>query len=221
MIILSHPLNSDTPVYGGGQSPTITPGCQIVKGDSCNTLDIVMTNHIGTHVDLPYHFSSNGSTLTDYDPSFWFSENVACVFWNPLKAPELGFLIQPDNLEPLIGDIDASCEVVLLKTGFGANRGSEIYWKNPPGIDPDLPDFLRHRFPNLRFFGMDLISVTSFAAREIGRKAHQAFLDHPAPILPIEDMNLACMPKTLSNLLVGPLYLENGDGAPCTVFANI
>jgi arylformamidase len=224
MIILSHPISSDTPVYGGGPSPVITPGSRMAKGDSCNTLYIAMTSHTGTHIDLPAHFALNGRTLTDYDAGFWFSGKVGCVFWHPDRPPEPGTMIRPQDLEQLLeekDDLETGCKAVLLKTGFGANRGTELYWKNPPGIDPGLPGFLRHRFPSLRFFGMDLISVSSFASREVGRKTHRALLDHPAPILPIEDMDLTCLPKKVSNLLVAPLYLENGDGAPCTVFADI
>ena len=209
-------------MYGGGQPPVISFDKRIARGDSCNTLDIVMTNHTGTHIDMPAHFVEDGRTLTDYQPEFWFSNKVACIFGDLNQPPALEILIGPEQFNFLIIDeIDDCCEVILFKTGFGTLRGTEIYWKNPPGIDPDLPDYLRQVFPNLRFFGMDLISVSSFVAREKGRQTHKAFLDHRSPILPIEDMNLTDLPKTLSNILVAPLYLDNADGAPCTVFGNV
>ena len=219
---LTYPLCNDTPVYGGGESPAIKPGKRILADDSCNTLEISLTNHTGTHIDLPAHFDATGKTLTDYPAGFWYTEKIECLFMDMNKTYLPGELIDRVVFEQLIRDnINCDTEVILLKTGFCEKRDSEIYWKEPPGIDPQLPDFLRETFPRLKFFGMDLISVSSFANREAGRQAHKAFLKHSRPILPIEDMNLCSLPETLSNMLIAPLYIKDADGAPCTVFANI
>jgi arylformamidase len=222
MINLTYPFCNDTPVYGGGVSPAIRSGKRILKGDSCNTLEISLTNHTGTHIDLPAHFDTVGKTLTDYPPGFWYAEKIECLFMDMNKPFLPGELIDSVKIEQLImANINYNAEVILLKTGFCEKRESEIYWKEPPGIDPNLPGFLREKFPMLRFFGMDLISVSSFANREAGRQAHKAFLKHSHPILPIEDMNLCRLPETLSNILIAPLYIQDADGAPCTIFANI
>ena len=235
MMNLSYPLCNATPVYGGGNSPAIKPGKSISAGDSCNTFEISLTNHTGTHIDLPAHFDITGKTLTDYPPGFWFSQKIHCFFMDKMNrngvadmagintAFSPGELINSTKIKPLIRDAinNDDIEVILLKTGFCERRDSEVHWKEPPGIDPKLPDFLRERFPRLRFFGMDLISVSSFANREAGREAHRAFLNHSHPILPIEDMNLCQLPETLSNMLIAPLYIKDADGAPCTIFANI
>jgi arylformamidase len=222
LINLTYSLCNDTPVYGGEVSPPIKPGKRILAGDSCNTLEISLTNHTGTHIDLPAHFDATGKTLTDYPSGFWFAEKIECLFMDVDKTFFPGELIDSINIEQLIrNNINCDTEVILLKTGFCKKREFEIYWKEPPGIDPNLPDFLRETFPRLKFFGMDLISVSSFANREAGKQAHKAFLKHPHPILPIEDMNLCRLPETLSNMLVAPLYIKDADGAPCTVFANI
>jgi arylformamidase len=225
MINLSYPLCNDTPVYGGGGSPAIKPRKRILAGDSCNTLEISLASHTGTHIDLPAHFDASGKTLTDYPPGFWYTEKIECFFMDKREMKNAfvpGELIDSVTIEQLIWDnINYDAEVILLKTGFCEKRESEIYWKEPPGIDPNLPDFLRETFPNLRFFGMDLISVSSFANREAGRQAHKAFLKHSRPILPIEDMNLCRLPETLSNILIAPLYIKDADGSPCAVFANI
>jgi arylformamidase len=222
MINLTYSLCNGTPVYGGGASPSIKTGKTILEGNSCNSLEMCLTNHTGTHIDLPAHFDTVGKTLTDYPPGFWYAEKIECLFMDMNKTFLPGELIDSLKIEQLImANINYDAEVILLKTGFCEKRESEIYWKEPPGIDPNLPDFLRETFPNLRFFGMDLISVSSFANREAGRKAHKIFLKHSHPILPIEDMNLCRLPETLSNILISPLYIKDADGAPCTIFANI
>jgi arylformamidase len=235
MINLSYPLCNDTPVYGGGNSPAIKPGKSITARDSCNTLDLSFSNHTGTHIDLPAHFDITGKTLTDYPPGFWFSQKIHCFFMDKMNRNGVadmagintvfspGEPINSTKIKPLMKDDinNYDIEVILLKTGFCEKRESEVYWKGPPGIDPKLPGFLREMFPRLRFFGMDLISVSSFANREAGREAHRAFLNHSHPILPIEDMNLCNLPETLSNILIAPLYIKDADGAPGTIFADI
>jgi arylformamidase len=222
LINLTYSLCNDTPVFGGEVSPVIKPEKRILSGDSCNTLEISLTNHSGTHIDFPAHFDAVGKTLTDYPPEFWFSEKIECLFMDMDKAFLPGELIESAKIAQLIRDnINYDAEVILLKTGYCEKRKSEIYWKEPPGIDPNLPDFLRETFPMLKFFGMDLISVSSFANREAGRLVHKTFLKHTHPILPIEDMNLCRLPETLSNILIAPLYIKDADGSPCTIFANI
>jgi arylformamidase len=222
MINLTYPLCNNTPVYGGGVSPVINSGKRILGGDSCNTLEMLLTNHTGTHIDLPAHFDATGKTLADYSSEFWFTEKIKCLLMDVHTKFLPGELIGILEIKHLLNDnIENDIEVILLKTGFCEKRESEIYWKEPPGIDPELPGFLREVFPRLKFFGMDLISVSSFANREAGRKAHKAFLKHSHPILPIEDMKLCSLPETLSNILIAPLYIKDADGAPCTVFANI
>lgn len=222
IINLSYALCNKTPVYGGGASPLIATGKRILNGDSCNTMEVSLTSHTGTHIDLPAHFDVSGKTLTDYPAKFWFVEEVECLFADRNRTFLPGELIDSVMIEKLVrDDINYSAEVILLRTGFCEKREAEIYWKEPPGIDPNLPDFLRKSFPKLKFFGMDLISVSSFANREAGRKAHKAFLKHSNPILPIEDMNLSRLPESLSNMLIAPLYIKEADGSPCTIFANI
>jgi Predicted metal-dependent hydrolase len=110
-----------------------------------------------------------------------------------------------------------------LKPVFVHLREKDIYWENNPGFAPALAVFLRKRFPCLRVFGFDSISLSSFAHRETGHEAHKAFLDHSNPILLLEDMDLSAIDNSakLKQIIVSPLLVEAADGAPCTVFANI
>jgi len=220
MRLLSYPIGESTPVYGGGPGPEIVPEKKISEGDSCNTLRLEFSNHTGTHIDLPFHFDDEGKTLTDYDSDFWFARSVyVCIL---PEEPVSGALIGPDILEPELANCPADVEALLLKTGYCHRRAEEVYWKSSPGIHADMAEFLTRRFPDLRFFGFDLLSITSYAHREHGRFAHRSFLKTQRPILPIEDMDLRNLPpEGVSNLLVSPLYLEKADGAPCSVWVNV
>ncbi len=217
-IHLSYPLNCETPAYGGGDSLKLQHEKSIEDGDSCNTSYWSLSNHLGTHIDFPRHFARAGKTSDDYNPEFW-------IFHSPfildISTVEPGVIIEPEAVDMNI--VPDNTDILVIKTGFCHLREKNIYWENNPGFAPRLAAFLRKRFLHLRVFGFDSISLSSFAHRETGREAHKAFLDHPNPILLLEDMDLSMVDNTvkLKQLIVSPLRVEGADGAPCTVFADI
>jgi arylformamidase len=213
-ILLSHSLDEATPAYGGAEGVQIRAKTSIANGDTANTVELALPNHIGTHVDLPLHFFHRAASLTDYPPEAW-------VFRAPVLVDvEAGLsgLIEPDS----VADIPMDADCLLLRTGHEVNRDGRSYWEAGPGLSADLGLWLRRERPSVRAVGMDLISVTSRLHREAGRAAHRAFLD-PAgdgePIRLIEDMALGGAPAALGVVLVSPLMLTEGDGAPVTVWA--
>ena len=217
-VYLSYPLSRKTPVYGGGDTIKIYHEKSIEKGDSCNTQYWSLSNHLGTHIDFPRHFVQAGKTSGDYNPGFW-------VFHSPfildISTVEPGVILEPEDV-----DMDAvpdNIDMLLIKTGFCHLREKDIYWENNSGFAPGMATFLRKRFQRLRVFGFDSISLSAFAHRETGHEAHKAFLDHPNPILLLEDMDLSAIDNNvkLKQVIVSPLLVEDADGAPCTVFANI
>ena len=217
-IYLSHPLNHDAPAYGGGHGFTEQNDKQMDQGDSCNTSTWAMSNHTGTHLDFPRHFSAKGKTLDDYDPDFFIFTRV---FIADLSTAEPGLIVTPDHLDLAL--VPNNTELLLIKTGFGQYRGQDMYSKQNPGFHPDLADYLRDTMPDLRVLGFDSISLSSFANRDLGRKAHRAFLDHDKPILPLEDMELGEINSStnIETVIIAPLRVSTADGAPCTVMAKI
>ena len=212
---LSYFISENTPLYGNGSGIKFLKDKEIVNGDSCNTMDIKFPNHAGTHIDLPYHFNQKGKTLNDYKPSFWcFNEIHLLDISNDVTEKQI---ITPD----LFYEIEnKSLDLLLIKTGYGSHRGNNKYTLTPPGLSYQLPDFFRSNFPNLRCVGVDLISITSYANRAHGKKAHNTFLNPQKgePIIIIEDMNLKISSK-IKKVIVAPLLIDNADGTPCTVIA--
>lgn len=210
---LSYPFNAFIPVYGGLESITPRKIKSIEDGDSSNTFVFTLQNHWCTHVDAPYHFFEEGKKIIDYKAGFW-------VFCNPQV---LDVQLQPGELlkwKTIANKVNAKADLLLLKSGWGQNRGLDLYWKESPGIHADVGIGLRNLKYSFRTVGIDWISVSSFAHREEGRKTHRAFLD-PAgkgePVLLIEDMDLTADFKRLSKVFVAPLIVEGIDSAPCTV----
>lgn len=216
-VYLSYPLSRKTPAYGGGNSIKIYHEKGIEKGDSCNAQYWSLSNHLGTHIDFPRHFVKSGKTSGDYNPEFWVFHSPFILDISPVEP---GLILGPEAMDT--GAAPNSIDILVIKTGFCSLREKNIYWKKNPGFTPGLATFLRERFPRLRVFGFDSISLSSFAHRETGHAAHKAFLDHPIPILLLEDMDLSAIDDNvkLKQIIISPLLVEDADGAPCTVFCE-
>ncbi len=215
-ILLSHVLKQDTPSYGNRDKVIIRVNSCIRGGETANSSCLVLSNnHIGTHIDVPRHFSDSGKKTTDYPIGDYVFEKVQ-VTDLPCDGPKL---IEGSDLVGLRSDID----LLLIRTGYESKRGEDAYWNNNPGLSPDLADYLRQHCPNLRCVGFDFISVTSWQHRAEGRLAHKAFLapeDGSREIWAIEDMSLANAPKEIKKVVVAPLLVEDGNGTAVTVIAE-
>lgn len=221
MILLSHTLDEHTPMYGNGPGFVREAQKSMLAGDSCNSSVFKFPNHIGTHIDLPFHFCEAGLTLSDYEPEFWSCHEVQ-ILRCPLQPAEL---CSATHLECAYQESpvkNPNARVVLLYTGWCDKRDTEAYWKTPPGYLPEVAPWLRKTFSQINFFGFDTISLTSFSHRDVGREAHRAMLCQDKPIVIIEDMALTALKNrdSLRSVLVSPLFIAKADGAPCTVWAE-
>jgi arylformamidase len=220
-VLLSYMITKNTPAYGNNPTVDVQPYQSISSGSVCNTSIIKIHNHLGTHVDAPKHFWDEGQNIGDYDVN-------ELIFISPLvidipKSPK-----EMINLEDLIHFKKKlkKCDILLLKTGFWKYRDEEIYRLENPGISPEVADFIRSDFINIRCVGIDSLSVSSYANRELGRKTHKILLQKKGfkgePMLIIEDMNLSNDEiMKLKTVIVAPLMIENIDGSPCMIIGEI
>lgn len=206
-IFLSYHINSETPAYGGEKNAfNIENISSIRNGDKTNNTKISFNSHLGTHIDFPLHFYENGKSLNDYPASYWVFSNIGVIE------------CETSEITNKLDLLDKEIEILILKTNFSINRSNDDYWKNQPVINSSLAQVLKERFPKLRIFGFDLISLTSKLNREEGRLAHLAFLDSPE-ILILEDMDLSKLDFHPKLIIVSPLLISNIEGVPCTVIA--
>lgn len=218
IVYLSHFLSPDTPFYGSDGEFQVEALRSIKAGDSCNANYWSFPNHAGTHIDLPLHFSQDGKCLNDYLAEFWLFHNVSVI---DISGRIPGSVINANMFKN--HRISESTELLLLKTGFGSLRGTSAYWQAGPVFSPYLADYFRTSFPNLRIFGFDAISVSSWSDRVTGREAHRAFLGGARPILLLEDMNLLPIngQQQIAHVTVAPLLVSGADASPCAVIAKM
>jgi arylformamidase len=206
-VYLSYFIDELTPVYGGLKNTIlIEQTSSIQQGKTSNNLKITIPNHVGTHIDFPFHFNDSKKNSCDYSPEFWVFNKVGFL--------DCSIELVPEMLETISTDI----ELLILKTGFGKYRGTDIYWSSQPVIPSKFARLFKERFPNLRVFGFDLISLTSKLDRDEGKKAHVEFLiTHD--ILILEDMSIDHLYKSPEKVIILPWQISCADGVPCTVIS--
>ncbi len=215
MLFLSYLLDKATPTYGNRNQFICTQKSSIALGDVANDSLLHTTVHIGTHIDMPYHFYEEGQTIEHFNADFWRFKRPLFIEIEPK-----GLIIKEELIASLEKLDTFDYDILIVKTGICHRRDSCEFWEKNYGFHPDIYDYLRKCFSSVRVFGFDSISVSSFSNRLLGREAHKRFLNPEEPILLLEDMDLRKMKKgdSLKELWVSPLRIAKCDGLPCTVF---
>ncbi|MEE9910695.1 MAG: cyclase family protein [Deltaproteobacteria bacterium] len=218
-ICLSHIISQDTPSYGNRDRIFIRTNSAIQKGDSSNSSAwIFSNNHIGTHIDSPYHVNQDGKKTYEIPVDDYVFNHVRLVDI-PCTGARLIGIEDFKKAAPLGRDM----ELLLIRTGFENLRHEECYWNDNPGIAPESANYLRENYPDLRCIGFDFLSLTSWKYRVEGRQSHKEFLC-PAPgqkvLMVIEDMSLKAAGNKINWVVVAPFFAEDGNGGTVTVFAN-
>ena len=216
MRFLSYSLAKDTPGYGAPSRLAIIKEKSLGRGDSCETFNMRLPNHFGTHVDCPAHFFNGGLKVAQVGANFWYFQSPQIILVK-LRPGELMSVAAIKN------KIKKSTDLLLLKSNWSKVRSKKKYSTANPGIDPSVGYFLRSKYPKIRAVGFDWISLSSYLNRLEGRKAHQVFLNPDGkgrPIMIVEDMDLRKATPQLEQVFVLPLRVEGIDSAPCTILGK-
>ena len=211
---LSHPLSETNPSYGTLEARIkIQRLRSIERGDNCNVVEVCFENHWGTHIDAPNHFFATGKKICDYPADTWIFDNPQIIEC----AVQPGQFTTPEDV---ISQIDASTDLLIIKTGWTKLRGTEEFSFNNPGLAPELGLVLRKSFPKIRAIAVEPTSISSMADRDRGSAAHLAFLDPDGqgePLLLIEGIKLTEHSCRYSKVIAVPLIIEEIDSTPITI----
>ena len=219
LVLLSYTLSEHTPVYPGEPPVSIKPRSSLQHGDVCNTFELFMTNHAGTHVDGPAHFNPDG-------PQLWQLPAEAFVYQSPYlivlpKGPDE--LITAGELAKALSTDDEP-DILLIKTGFSSCRFSdpELYRHRSPGLSATAAAWLIENIPSLRAVALDTISAGAPAHADEGQAAHRILCGADADrfVLIYEDVNLQPLTSSPSRIWAFPLLAKPLDSAPVTMVAE-
>ncbi len=174
---------------------------KLEDGRNSNGSRMAMSVHTGTHVDAPYHFLKDGSTVEKMSLKVLIGRAYVIQIADDID------LITPKELEE--AGIPPRTRRVLIRT-----RNSKIWQKDLRnfhtdyvGISAEAAEVLVKR--GVKLIGVDYLSVAPYKNT---KPTHLALLK--AGMVIVEGLNLSQVPHGRYNLICLPLKLEGRDGAP-------
>ncbi|RYD58976.1 MAG: cyclase family protein [Sphingobacteriales bacterium] len=201
-IDISATLSNDSVVWPGNKPMQIEKASKIgVGGADCNSTNISMNVHTGTHMDAPLHFIEDGNDImrTDIDAlighaKIFHIKDDQHITYNEIKD----FPIEQGDR-------------ILFRT-----RNSDVDWEMAPFVEdyvylsPDAARFLVEK--EVRTVGIDYLSV---AEKGNAAEVHKILLN--APVHVIEGLRLNNVEPGDYEMICLPMKVKGSDGAPARV----
>ena len=205
IIDLTHPVADGDPGVEFETNRTI-------DGDGWNAKTLHLYSHSGTHMDAPFHFLEDGSTLESQP----LEKSVGRCHKLDLSPAESKQIITPGDLEPLTSRI-ASGDRLVIQTGWSGRRDTPAFRDDLPRISPDAARWLVGH--GIAFVGVEPPSVADVNNLSEVTEVHQILLS--AGIVIAESLtNLHLLPADRPFTIVAlPLKIQGGDGAPARIIA--
>ncbi len=222
LIRLSHTLNRGGPAFGRVSDLSLDQRASIARGDSHHGFMMHIYNHDGTHLDAPYHFNIEGRRVADLDVNELVFERPQVIDTPKSEAA----LITPDDLEPY-ADAISQCDLLMLRTGYCRIRASDPhkYSYECPCIAPATSRLIIEDYSNIRAVAIDAVSVGSPAFPEETVETHRILTGHRdysrRYVLIFEDVNMDFDLSGIRRVFAMPLFIEQIDGSPCTMIAEL
>ena len=208
---LTQPLYHNCPGWPDFPPPEIERMVFIPR-DICNVEKLHINTHTGTHVDVPYHFFSEGATLDKVQIDTWVGEGIVVdVSFKADKEP-----ITASDLEKAASHMKEG-DIVMLYTGRGKYRGfNEKYLKNWPSVDENGAKWLvEHK---AKIIGIDGLGIEMYGFTE--PVVHRTILGAGIPI--VEEVYLEEIAKMGTKrwlFICLPLLLKDAGGCLARVIA--
>jgi kynurenine formamidase len=222
VIDLTHTLTRDFPTYPGIPAIEIKPKYVIDK-NGYNLNIWTLEEHVGTHMDVPLHFSKPGAMSVDEVP---VESLVVPLFVLDVKAKaaaEANYAVTVDDIaafEAANGAIPAGC-CVAMNAGWAAKLGTEAFRGAGgtlafPGFAKAATDLLAEK--GVAGIAVDTMSLDPGSSKDFA--VHYSWL--PSGHWGLEGVaNLDEVPPLGATLVVGAPKVAGGTGGPSRVFALV
>ncbi len=223
VIDLTYPLAPAAPAYPG-EPPLEVKVMHTYDRDGYFDRHFSTAEHYGTHMDAPAHFSPGQATLDAIPvPQLFAPAVVADV--SAKVAQNADYRLTWADLqawEQAHGAIPVGA-VVIARTGWGARWSDPARFLNAdpkgilhfPGFSAEAAKFLVEQ-RQIVGLGIDTLSLDYGPSTDF--EVHH--ITHPRGLYSLENLaNLEAVPETGAYLIVAPIKLAGGSGAPTRVFA--
>lgn len=209
---LTWPLSPSVPRIGSFPPPRIERIASIPE-EPLNITELSMIVHIGTHVDSPRHFFSDGPALEDVPLARLMGTGVVWRIDKPLDG-----MIEPEDFERMRLRLEPG-DILLLDTGAAQYVGTSDYDRHAAlsvaaaewlvdekikllAVDTPTPDISIHKRPQ----GFDW-------------PVHHALL-RDGVLISEQVANARSLAGRRAEFLFLPLNIVGGDGAPARVLGR-
>lgn len=201
IIDISLTVDAKLPTWPGDPAAVRERVKKIEEGSNANVSELVMGAHSGTHVDAPFHFLPEGSTV---------------------EAMPLDVLVGEAQVVELPDDCDVITAGVVSEAGIrpGATRllfktRNSGYWHKPnPVFEPDFVGISKDGAEKLVELGVRLVAIDYLSAAPYhqSRPTHEVLLG--ANMIIVEGVDLSGVKPGMYTLYCLPVKLGGSDGAP-------
>jgi kynurenine formamidase len=193
LVDLSQAVGEDTPVFPGDGAVRVT----VLEQGSMNLSRVEFSVHTGTHMDAPFHFDDDGTTIERVP----LEQCMGLARLIDLRGIPDGGAIGRGEVESFHG-----APMAVLHTGWSRHWGRPKYFSGHPVLSDEAAELLVVR--GARLVGVDMPSVD-----RAPYAAHRVLLGAGVPI--VENLtNLEAIGAEVFELIVLPLKLVGRDGAP-------
>jgi kynurenine formamidase len=207
IVDLSLTLNSDTPIYPGDPKPNISIATTI-ENDGYNLFNLHLGSQTGSHIDAPYHFDNQGTTVDNIDLTLCFGTGFVIDVSHKNGNEEITL----EDILPHANEID-NCNMVLFKTCWDKKRGTKEFFEHPYLSQKGAEYLLSKGIKTLAIdtINLDKTGGSSFPVHELYAKANGIIAENLANFSDI----------TFENPVISilPLNLEGCDGSPVRAVA--
>ena len=185
--------------------------------------------HLGTHMDAPYHFCETCLTV-DQIPIENFIANGFLIDIREKCNSNRNYLLSIEDFKLTPKDFDAlrgQKNILLIRTGWGkywndkekylGTNDNDVSKLSFPGIGEDAANYIAH----LKLFvGVGIDTASTDFGQSKNFKTHQVFAHNG--IYAIENLaNLDLLPLNNFTLYAFPMKLKGGTGGPIRVIARL
>ncbi|MCP3031049.1 arylformamidase [Halobacillus sp. A1] len=196
VIDISMPLNSSTPPWPGDQPFEYKVTWSMEDTGSVNVGQFQSSNHLGTHVDAPFHYDSDGAKIADL-PLERFIGSALIVNMEGKST------ISAKDLEPFQFE---GVTIVLFRSMSWSDRS--VFPGEYTVIDKDVAPFLKGK--GIDMIGVDTPSVDPETSKDL--PAHHSLYEQD--ILILEGLLLEHAAPGIYELMAFPLKMDEADGSP-------
>lgn len=222
---LTHELYEQFPTYFGGQQLFFDKKFDYAK-DTFNLYELRLTEHTGTHIDAPLHFSADGKSVAELPVGDLIAPLVV-IDIKARAAENADAQVTPDDIKAWIstnGELPAGA-VVAMNSGWGAHLDTDKFRNAAadgkslhfPGFHVEAAQFLIEQ-PSVKAIAVDTLSLDFGPSPDF--IVHRTWLSTGR--YGIEGLaNLDAVPAKGATIVVGAPKVKGGTGGPARIFAFV